>query len=109
MISREQADELIRSWAAEELGEIRKHWYPSTSPFLHEYSGGKYRESAPTTVPDDVGLHCAGRAVRALRDRFPRDYAVLVAEYFDGAKVGGEAKSLMLDRFALVYSGETLP
>lgn len=109
MISREVADELIRRWASVEEAEIRKHWYPASSPFLHEYSGGRYRENRSAPELDEEVLHGAGRAVRVLQVRYPRDYAVLLRYYVNGHQVGVRSKQLMLDRFALVYTPGSFP
>jgi hypothetical protein len=107
VISRDQAHELIRRWAAAELGEIRRHWYPSMSPMLGEHVERRYRDSYVAVEADEDVLHCAGRAVRALQQRYPEDYCALREHYLEGGGLSSRRKSAVLDRFALVFSPET--
>lgn len=90
MIDASAADQLLREWARGELGEIRKLWYPATTPAFKHYRGG-FRESFTgnsDALREKVGL--------ALADMHPALRSALKRKY-----LGGTASSYRIIEMAM--------
>lgn len=102
MIERDEAFRLVSRWGRVENEEMRRLWYRGESAGTEDWRGG-YREEGEVHVGRSE-LECTGRALHALRERYPRDHEVLVKRFRDGVWMGPRATDRALDAFALVYS-----
>lgn len=89
MIERDEVFRLVTRWGLAENAEISRLWYHRDGEAVH--AGRSELEST-------------GRAMWALRERFPRDYDVLVKRFRDGRWMGTVALDRALDAFALVHT-----
>lgn len=102
MISRDIAETLIAHWAALELSEIEKVGYPdSSSGFSLDPVTRTPGAGASGVSP--ASIEAAGRAMQALKQRFPAQYRVLRRVFLDQQPAHKTALLASLDAFALVY------
>lgn len=101
LIRHSEAERLIRNWAAAELSEIRKCWYPSATAGYRDYEPPRDPEERQDreirrVERDDYEISRTGWVILGLRR--PHRSA-LVRFYRGGDHVGGRARSAALAAF----------
>ncbi len=101
MITHHEAHLLVEEWAAGELAEVRRVWFPSVSPSFEDYQSG-YRSL--DSSKRDLRLEATGWIMTVLQANKPLFYTTLRRHYVDRKKIGGRARRAALDAFCRAHA-----
>lgn len=100
MISKAEAVNLLNEWAGGELQEIRRIWYPATTPAFQEYQTG-WRESSAIDSKKDLRRERVGAALFEMQ---PALRKVLISRFRSGRSHSRQLFEMSLLEFRRVYS-----
>ena len=101
-ISHHEAHQLLSEWAASELQEVRRVWYPAVAPGFADHVSG-YRELSVQTTRDHR-IESTGWVMWVLLANKRVHHETIKRHYLDGQPVGKRARRAALDAFARAHT-----